>query len=107
MRVPPTASVSVSSNDGGGGGGGGGRFAIRVCKIAKNALVDDTGGVVGSSLSMKSLTRAVFAILQTRTANLPPSPPPSFEETETDAAGGTLTAAYFSASLYFSASSRW
>ena len=51
------ASVSVSSNDGGGGGGG--RFPVRVCKIAKKALMDDTGGVVGSSLKMKSLTMAV------------------------------------------------
>ena len=52
-----------------------------------------------------SSIRAFFEILQTRTANLPPPLPPppqlSFEETETDAAGGTLMAAYFSASLYF------
>ena len=40
MRVPPAALVSVSSNDGGREGGGG-RFAVRVCKIAKKALMDD------------------------------------------------------------------
>ena len=57
MRVPPAASVSVSSNDGGGGRGG--RFPVGVYKIAKKALMDDLGGVVGLSLKMKSLTRAV------------------------------------------------
>ena len=56
MRVPPAASVYVSSNDGGGGGG---RLPVRVCKIAKKALMDYTGGVVGSFLKMKSLTTAV------------------------------------------------
>ena len=56
MRVPPAASVSVSSNNSGGGGG---RLPVQVCKIAKKALIDDMGGVVGSSLKMKSLTRAV------------------------------------------------
>ena len=56
MRVPPAASVSVSPNDGGGGGG---RLPVRVYKIAKKALMDDTGGIVGSSLKMKSLTRVV------------------------------------------------
>ena len=62
MRVPPAALVSVSSNDGGGGGGGGGggRFAFQMCKITNKALMDDTGGVVGSSFNMKSLTRAVL-----------------------------------------------
>ena len=65
MRVPPAALVSVSSNDGGrggggGGGGGGGRFPVRVYKILKKALIDDTGGVVGFSLKMNSLTRAVL-----------------------------------------------
>ena len=59
MRVPPTALVSISSNGGGGGGGGGVRFPVRVYKISKKVLMDDTGGVVGSSLKMKSLTRAV------------------------------------------------
>ena len=63
MRVPPAALVSVSSNDygggGGGEGGGGGRFPVQVYKISKKALMDDTGVVVGSSLKMKSLTRAV------------------------------------------------
>ena len=59
MRVPPAASISVSSNKSGGGGGGG-RFAVQVCKISKKALMDDTGGVLGSSLKMKSLTRAVL-----------------------------------------------
>ena len=57
MRVPSASLVSVSLNDGGGGGGV--RFAVQVCKIAKKALMDDTGGVVVSSFNMKSLTRAV------------------------------------------------
>ena len=58
MIFPPAALVSVSSNESGGGGGGG-RFPVRVYKILKKALIDDTGGVVGSFLKMKSLTRAV------------------------------------------------
>ena len=37
----------------------GGRLADRVCKISKKALMDDTGGVLGLFLKMKSLTRAV------------------------------------------------
>ena len=72
MRVPPVALVSVSSNDDGGGGGGGegggeggggGRFPVQVYKISKKALMDDTGVVVGSSLKIKSLTRAVSKIM--------------------------------------------
>ena len=58
MRLLTALYVSVSSKDVVGGGGGG-RFAVRVCKIAKKALMEDTGGVVGSSLKMKSSTRAV------------------------------------------------
>ena len=50
--------VSVSSNNGGRGGGG--RFAVRVCKITNKALMDDTGGLLGPSLNMKSSTRAVL-----------------------------------------------
>ena len=68
MIVPTAEFVSVSSNDDGGGGGGGegggeggggGRFPVQAYKISKKALMDDTGVVVGSSLKMKSLTRAV------------------------------------------------
>ena len=50
MRVPPAALVSVSSKNGGERGG---RLPVQFCKIAKEALMDYTGGVLGSFLKMK------------------------------------------------------